>query len=358
MARKKLKVGIIGVGGISGVHHSGYSKCDAVELYAICDIKPDVLKEKSEKYEVPTERCFDDHRDLLKLKELDAVSVCTPNGSHCEITVNALKAGKHTLCEKPIAMNARQGQRMVDAAEKAGKILQIGLMQRFRADVNYVKDLVDAGELGDVYYARCHAIRRRGVPSWGVFGVKEEQGGGGLIDIGVHHIDLTWYMMGKPTPVSVTGQTYHTIGSTPGHWGMFGQWDHKTYTVEDFACGLVRFDNDATMTIECSFIANVDKDSGASQIVGTKGGAGISPLMVQTELNGHLMDCTPHHVMAVGEDGRPSRKTNHELEIEHFVNCIQAGKKTRVPGHEVVWVQKIIDGIYKSGETGKEVKIK
>jgi len=358
MARKKLKVGIIGVGGISGVHHSGYSKCEDSELWAICDIKPDVLKAKSEKYDVPSERCFLDHRDLLKLDELDAVSVCTPNKAHCEITLNALKAGKHVLCEKPMAMNPREAQRMVTAAAKAGTVFQIGLMQRFRADANYVKGLVDEGVLGDIYYARCHAIRRRGVPSWGVFGVLEEQGGGGLIDIGVHQIDLTWYMMGKPKPVAVSGQIYHTIGNTPGHWGMFGQWDHKTYTVEDFACGLVRFENGATMSIECSFIANFDKDCHASHLLGTKGGAGIGPLSVQLEANGHLMDCTPKDVMAVDKNDKPTRLTNHELEVEHFCDCILTGKPTRVPGHETIWTQKIIDGIFRSAKTNKEVKIK
>ena len=358
MAKKKqLKVGIIGVGGISGVHHSGYTKCEDAELWAICDIKPDVLKETSEKYAVPKERCFLDHRDLLKLKEIDAVSVCTPNKCHCEITCNALKAGKHVLCEKPMAMDPREAQRMVTAARKARRLLQIGLMQRFRADANYVREVVEQGEIGEVIYARCHAVRRRGVPSWGVFGQLEEQGGGGLIDIGVHQIDLTWYMMGKPKPVAVSGQIYHTIGNTPNHWGMFGQWDWKTYTVEDFAVGLVRFETGATMAIECSFNANLDREDHSSHVVGTKGGAGIDPLSVQLELNGRLMDCTPHNVMSVDKNNKPTRLTHHELEIEHFCDCILKGKPTRVPGSETIWTQKIIDGIFRSAKMGKEVKI-
>jgi predicted dehydrogenase len=357
-SRKKLKVAIIGVGGISGIHHSGYSKCEDAELWAICDIKPDVLKEKSEKYGVPAERCFLDHRDLLKLKEIEAVSVCTPNKSHCEITVNSLKAGKHVLCEKPIAMDARQGRKMVDAAAKAGRILQIGLMQRFRTDANYVKGLVDDGTLGEIYYARCRAVRRRGVPSWGVFGQLEENGGGGLIDIGVHMIDLTWYVMGKPQPVSVSGQTYRTIGNTPGHWGIFGKWDHKTYTVEDFASGYVRFANGATMSIECGFIANLEADCENFHVVGTKGGAGVSPLNLQLEVGGHLCDATPRDMITVDLHGNPGNLVNHELEIMHFVDCILHNKPTRVPGHEVVWIQKIIDGLYQSAKAGKELAIR
>jgi len=358
MARKKLKVAIIGVGGISGMHHSGYSKCEDAELWAICDIKPDVLKEKSEKYGVPAKRCFLDHRNLLKLKEIEAVSVCTPNKSHCEITINALKAGKHVLCEKPIAMDARQGRKMVDAAAKAGRILQIGLMQRFRTDANYVKGLVDDGTLGEIYYARCRAVRRRGVPSWGVFGQLEENGGGGLIDIGVHMIDLTWYVMGKPRPVSVSGQTYRTIGNTAGHWGIFGKWDHKTYTVEDFASGYVRFANGATMSIECGFIANLDADRENFHIVGTRGGAGVSPLNLQLEVGGHICDATPRDMITVDLHGNPSKLVDHELEIMHFVDCVLHNKPTRVPGHEIVWIQKIIDGLYRSAKAGKELAIK
>ncbi len=359
MARKKnLKVGIIGVGGISGMHYRGYDKCEDAEVWAICDIKPDVLKAKAERYGVPAERCFLDHRELLKLKELDAVSVCTPNKSHCEITVNALKAGKHVLCEKPIARNAREGKKMVDAAAKAKKLLQVGLMQRFRTDANYVKGLVDDGTLGDIYYARCRAVRRRGVPSWGVFGQLEENGGGALLDIGVHMIDLTWYVMGKPRPVSVTGQNYRTIGDKPGHWGMFGKWDHQTYTVEDFTSGYVRFENGATMSLECSFVANLDADNENFHIVGTKGGAGVCPLNVQLELGGHICDATPHNMSNVDLHDNPTKLITHELEVMHFVDCVIKKKPTRVPGHEVLWIQKIIDGLYKSAEIGKEVAIR
>lgn len=356
-SKKKIKTAIIGVGGISGAHRSGYDKCDNAELWAICDIKPDVLKAKSERWGIPPERCFLDHRDLLKLKEIEAVNICTPNKAHCEIAVNALRAGKHVLCEKPIAMNAKEGQRMVTAAEKANRILQIGLMQRFRADANYIKGLVDDGTLGEIYYARCRAIRRRGVPSWGVFGQLAESGGGGLIDVGVHLIDLTWYAMGHPRPIAVSGQTYRTIGTSPGHWGQWGQWDHTTYTVEDFATGLVRFENGATMTIECGFIANLDANSEDFHIVGDKGGAGTGPLSVQVELGGHLCDATPQDVRTTNLKGQFAKLSGYELEVMHFVDCIINNKPTRVPGKQILWVQKIIDGLYKSAEVGREVKI-
>ena len=359
MAKKELKVGIIGTGGISAVHNSGYVKSGLAEVYALCDIKPDVLEAKSKAYKVPAERCFTNYRDLLKLKELDAVSVCTPNKLHCPITVDAFKAGKHVLCEKPMAMSPSEAQKMIDAAELAGKKFQIGLMQRFRSDATYVKKLVDSGTLGNIYHARAMAIRRRGVPSWGVFGVLELQGGGPLIDIGVHIIDLTWWLMGRPRPVAVSGQTFHTIGNTPDHMGMFGPWPWKTYTVEDMAVALVRFENGATMSIESSFCANLDKDCETVHLVGDKGGAGLGPLSVQLEICGHMTDCTPKDIATVDLHGRPdSATTNHEKEVYAFCDAILCDKPVYVPGQEVINVQKIIDGIYRSAKAKKEITIK
>jgi predicted dehydrogenase len=356
---KNLKVGIIGTGAISGAHNSGYVKSGMAEVYALCDIKPDVLKKKSEIYNVPLERCFEDYNDLLKIRELDAVSVCTPNKVHCPATLAAFKAGKHVLCEKPMAMTGEEAMKMDAASKKAGKKLQIGLMQRFRVDANYVHELVQQGMLGDIYYARCHAIRRRGVPSWGVFGQLSEQGGGGMIDIGVHQLDLTWWLMGKPRPVAVSGASYRTIGNEPGHMGQFGVWDHKTYTVEDFVSGYIRFANGATMTMECGFICNLDKAHEGCHIVGTKGGAGLSPLQVQIELNGHLCDCTPNDMVSVDLHGqRDAGLSNHEKEVASFCDAILNNKPVWVPGSEVVWVQKMINGLYASAKAKRELPIK
>ncbi len=357
MTKKMLKVGIIGTGGISGVHNNGYVKSGLAEVYALCDIKPDVLAKKSVEYKVPEERCFANYRDLLKLKEIDAVSVCTPNGLHCEMTVNALKAGKHTLCEKPMAMSVAEAKRMNDAAAKYKRKLQIGLMQRFRLDAGFIEQLVSDGVLGKVYYARCQAVRRRGVPSWGVFGQVDKQGGGGLIDIGVHQIDLTWWMMGKPEPASISGASYKTIGNTQGHFGEFGAWDWKTYTVEDFATALVRFKNGATMSIECGFCANLEQEAHNSVIVGDKAGASLSPFRIIEEQHGHIMDCTPHHFVTTDLHGVPQKIGNHELEVASFCDAVLNNRPVKVPGTEAVITQRIINGIYASAKAGKEIKI-
>ncbi|MCK4624144.1 MAG: Gfo/Idh/MocA family oxidoreductase, partial [Phycisphaerae bacterium] len=253
----------------------------------------------------------------------------------------------------PIAMNARQAQTMIDAARKAKKKLMIALNNRFFSGSQFVKKIIDAGKIGKPYYARSLSIRRRGVPSWGVFGQKKLQGGGPLIDIGVHLIDLTWYLMGCPKPVAVSGKTYETIGATPGHMGMFGPWDHKTYDVEDFATALVRFANGATMSIESAFCVNLDKDAYGCHIVGDKGGADVNLLEnvvnVRTEMGGHIMDCTPKHIQ---------KNNAYHDEIAAFVAAVAHNKPVPIPATEAIWTTKIIDAIYASSKANKEIRLK
>ena len=192
-----------------------------------------------------------------------------------------------------------------------------------------------------------------------MFGQLDKQGGGGVIDIGVHMMDLTWWLMGCPRPVAISGATYRTIGNTPGHAGVFGAWDWKTYTVEDFAVGLVRFATGATMSIECGFIANLDKAHEGCHIVGDKGGAGIDPLSVQLEVAGHLLDCTPNDIATRDLHGRPDKaSTMHEKEVYGFCQSILTNKPVWVPGTEIIWVQKMIDGLYASAKAKRELAIK
>ncbi|OPX24352.1 MAG: hypothetical protein B1H04_02275 [Planctomycetales bacterium 4484_123] len=344
---RTIKVGVIGSGGISRVHLEGYQKSPYSEVLAVCDIDPARAKQRAEQFDVPY--WFDSADELLKLREIQAVSICTPNYDHKGSTLKALRAGKHVLCEKPIAMNAREGQQMVAAAKKARKKLQIGLHMRFSAEAQYAKKVVEEGLIGKPYYARSLSIRRRGVPSWGVFGQKKLQGGGPLIDIGVHAIDLTWYLMGCPKPVAVAGKTYRTIGDKPGHVGRFGPWDWKTYDVEDFAVALIRFDNGATMTVESAFCVNLPEDVLGAHVVGDKGGVATGPLKVQVEMGGHLVDCTPNDVKRVDA---------HHAEVMAFVDAVVNGKAVPVPGEQALWVQKIIDAIYRSSEVNRELRIR
>ena len=210
----KLKVGIIGTGGISECHVSGYKELENVEIYAMCDINEERVKEKTEKHGV--ERVFTDYNEMLDKCELDAVSVCTWNNSHAPISIAALKKGVNVLCEKPMAMNAGEALEMKQAAEDSGKLLMIGFVRRHGNDCAILKDFIEAGDLGDIYYTKANYIRRNGNPG-GWFSDKSRSGGGPLIDLGVHVIDLVRYLSGNPKPVSVYGAVYNKLGNRKKH---------------------------------------------------------------------------------------------------------------------------------------------
>ena len=198
---KKVRIGVIGCGGIAnGKHMPAEKRNPAAEMVAFCDIIEERALKAREDFGTPECAVYTDYKQLLKDKSIDAVLVLTPNNEHCRITVDALNAGKHVLCEKPMAMNYAEAKKMLDARDKSGKILTIGYQNRFRPDSLYLKKLADDGMFGDVYYAEAIAIRRRAVPTWGVFIDKEKQGGGPLIDIGTHALDLTLFMMNNYEP--------------------------------------------------------------------------------------------------------------------------------------------------------------
>jgi predicted dehydrogenase len=348
---KKLKIGIIGSGGIAqGCHMRGYASIpELCEIVAVCDVNPEMAKQAADKFDVKD--VYTDYRELLKDKEIDAVSVATPNKYHMQPTVDALNAGKHVLCEKPLGMNADECRAMCRAAQDNGKILQVGLQSRFSGPLRFMKDYIDGGNLGDVYYARAQALRRRGVPAWGVFIDKEKQGGGPLIDIGVHVLDLTLFMMGYPKPVSASGKTWDTLGKTPGLFNYWGDYDRDKFTVEDFAVGMIKFDNGAVVVLESSFMANTDKEIMNSQLFGTKAGALVKlhekdPIEIYMEHNRQLFNMTPANI--------PQVESAHTAEVQAFVKAIQNGDPSPVPGENGLILNAIFDALYKSSETGEE----
>ena len=292
---KKIKVAVIGVGSISGEHISAYIKNPNVELYAFCDINAQRLKEKGEKYNVT--RLYTDVNEMLAaLPELDAVSVCVWNNAHASCSIAALNAGKHVLCEKPMAMNAKEAQEMLDAAKKNGKKLMVGFVRRFGNDAKLTKEFIDAGSLGEIYYAKTNYLRRNGNPG-GWFGDKSRSGGGPLIDLGVHVIDLTRYLMGCPKPVSVYGATFRKLGNRPGikkgpdAYVSAGATDNDICDVEDSVTALVRYDNGAVLSVEASFALNVKNPEGKVELFGTKGGVSLSPIFeLYTDMNGYLVN--------------------------------------------------------------------
>ncbi len=342
---------MIGTGSIcQSVHIPAYKKHPDAEIVAICDINLETLKKVGDDLGIPENLRFEKYEDLLRLKEIDMVDICTPNYVHMDPTVKGLRAGKHVICEKPIALNAKEGQKMVDAAAESGKKLMIAYCWRWNSGAQALKRFVDAGSLGQTYYARVQALRRRGVPSWGVFIDKAKQGGGPLIDIGCHALDLTLWLMGHPRPVAASGKTYTHFGRKKGTFGVWGPWDYDNYTVEDFAVGIIRFDNDATLVLESSFCANIENDVFNTTILGTEGGCTLDPLKMYREENGTLIDVSPVKLQQpVG---------THEGEIIAFLDAIRNKKPSPVPGEDGLMVAKILDALYKSSELGKEVPIK
>ena len=343
----KVKIGIIGTGKIGRYKHlPAYVKHPDAEVVALCDVSEAALDEVAA--ELGVKHKFLDYNDLLEMDEIDAVDICTPNYLHAGPTIAALNSGKHVLVEKPIAINAEEGAAMVEAARRSGRKLMVAMCCRWRPDAQALKRFVAAGDMGEIYYARVHALRRRGIPGWGVFTQKDKQGGGPLIDIGVHALDLTLWLMGHPKPTAASGLCYTKFGTRPGLVGLFGAWDHTNYTVEDFATGLVRFENGASLTIEASFAANIEKDIFNTALLGVEGGCELSPLKMFREEKQTLLDVTPVFLPQVNI---------HEAEIFDFIEAVRDDKPVPVPGEEALSVTKILDAIYKSSEEGREVPI-
>ena len=343
---KKIRVGIVGSGAIAQAQHMPAYQADPdCEIVAVCDASAENAKKAAEKFGV--KKVYSDYNDLAKAPDVDAVSVCTPNFMHMAPTVACLENGKHVIVEKPIARNAKEGAAMVRAAKKAGKILAVGLHMRYDPKVTALRRFRDSGGFGEIYFARTHALRRRGIPSWGVFGDREKQGGGPLIDIGVHILYSILYVMGFPRPKSVSGATYVKFGTKPPGAAPWGPWDHKHFTVEDYAAAFVRFEGGLTMNIESSFCMN--NEGGMNfWVMGDKGGAQLDPLKIYREEFGTLTDTTP---------GWLPKESCHADEIRDFLRAIRGEGEVGVTGLQGLMVTQIMDGIYASAAAGREVPV-
>ena len=343
-----LRIGMIGAGGIArDAHLTNYQKCgDRVEIVAVADVVKETAEACAEMFSIP--RVFTDYQEMLEQVELDAVSVCIPNKFHAPATIAALKAGCHVLCEKPPAMTAEEADEMAQAAEEAGKILTYGFHYRHAPEVEVLKRFVDAGELGDVYASRVHALRRRGIPGWGVFTNKELQGGGPLIDIGVHMLDTALYLMSYPEPELVLGSTYQKLGNRKGV-GVMGEWDWENFSIEDMARGMIRFQNGATLILETAFAANVDQLQEMNvTLMGDEGGADLFPLTIYQEKHETLVNLTPAHLPDINY---------HEREIQRFVDSCLTGTPPLSTPRQGVLLQRLINAFYQSAETGEPVKL-
>ncbi|MDR0569290.1 MAG: Gfo/Idh/MocA family oxidoreductase [Spirochaetaceae bacterium] len=357
MTSKKLTYGIIGCGGIALAKHlPSIQKLQDVEVAAFCDIIPEKAEKARKNFGSPSAEVFSDYRKLLE-KDLDAVCVLTPNSSHSEISAAALLSGKHVMCEKPMAKNYQEAKAMLAARDKSGKLLTIGYQNRFRPDSRYLKAECDNGALGEIYFAKATAIRRRAVPTWGVFLDEEKQGGGPLIDIGTHALDLALFMMNNYEPAYAVGSVYHKLNNDKDTGNAWGDWDASKFTVEDSAFGFIVMKNKATIILQSSWALNTTAVREAvTTLCGTKAGADMphsGQLVINGVKNGRQYTLEPDLKAGGVAFYGAVEETEADLEARTFAEAIRGQGKLYVLPEQAAVVTKILEGIYISGSTGK-----
>ena len=329
---EKLKIGVVGAGNIC-------------EVKAICDIDLERAKSAAERFGIPA--YYQSVEEMLDSADIDAVDVCTWNNAHAPVAIAAAKAKKHIICEKPLAMDLSDALAMQKAIESAGVNFMLAVPSRFGYENMYLRDLLDKGELGEVYYAKTSNIRRRGTPT-GWFTDKKTSGGGPIIDIGVHRIDAAWYLMGNPKPVRVSANVFNKIGDYQtqgvGRWQGTPCPDNR-FDCEDSGAGVIHFENGAVMLFEASWAIN-GADWSETRIFGTKAGALVEPLTIFGERAGYL---STDKVTVFSSNDKM------KLEIEHFADCVLNGKPTKYPISQAVDMQRMLQAIYDSAAQGKEI---
>ncbi|MBB3111201.1 putative dehydrogenase [Paenibacillus phyllosphaerae] len=352
-ANRKFRIGVIGTGSISSVHLDAYqANSEAAELVAVCDLNEERAAAAAAKYGAA--HVYTDYRELLARDDIDGVSICTWNNSHAEISIAALEAGKHVLCEKPLCMTVEEALRVEEAVKRTGKLLQVGVVRRYAQNTAILKNFVDAGDLGEIYYAKANCIRRLGNPG-GWFSDRERSGGGPLIDLGVHIIDVCWYLMGKPKVKSVSGNTYNKLGnrSNIANLGFYkaADYDPTKNDVEDMANALIRFENGASLMVEVSFTLHAKNDELSVKLYGDKGGAELEPaLQIVTEKNDTILNVTPQTDFSTFDFMDSFRR-----ETAHFIRSAQGECETLSPVEDGVEIIKILTAIYESAATGREI---
>ncbi len=355
---RKVKVGIIGCGGIAnGKHMPSLSKLKDVQMVAFCDIVEEKAIKAKEQYGAPEAKIYTDYKELLKDKDIEVVHVCTPNRSHAPISIDALYAGKHVMCEKPMAKTAEDARKMVEAAKETGKKLTIGYQHRHKPEAIYLKNVIERGDLGDIYFAKAFAVRRRGTPNWGVFLNEYEQGGGPLIDIGTHSLDITLYLMNNYEPKMVVGTKYKMVNN-PQCGNPWGGWEDADNTMEDSAFGFIVMKNGATIILESSWALNTIEpvQEGSTVLCGTDAGAqikgGVS--INKAEFN-RLVELKPD--MASGGvafyEGVSSDPA--EVEARRWIDAVKNDTEVIVKPEQACVVSEILEAIYTSARTGQPV---
>lgn len=352
MSDKKARIGIIGAGTVARDNQiPAFLKCDDAEVIAVFDRHIERAQVLCQRYGIP--KAYSVLEDLLNDEDIDCVSICTGNVSHESLVIAAAKAGKNILCEKPMAISVQEAENMKKAVEESGVTFMMAFVNRFRQESIIISELLEQQRFGQIYHARCGWVRRRGTPS-GWFTDKSKSGGGAVLDIGVHVIDLTWYLMGRPRPVSVSGVTHKQIGayetrSVKG-WAAAGA-KIGVFDNEEAATALIRFENGASMSVDISWAINGKEEKMFSKIYGTRGGASFRPIEIYGEENGFLTDTVP---VLVPED---SWQPAFERETAHFAHCVLTGEKPMPSLEDGLTVQRMLNAIYDSAALGREVQL-
>ena len=349
---KTVKVGMVGAGQVA-FHNCREILCHPqAELVAVAD--PSLKRAKALKKEFGIVRVYESAEDLFANPDIDAVSISVPNVLHASMSIAALNAGKHVLLDKPFAMNRKEAQAVINTARKSRKVFVLGMNQRFREDSQTVKALVERGDLGDVYHGRVCWLRRSGIPKFGTWFCRKKMAGGGVaLDIGVHMFDLCLYLMGNFKPISVSAATYTVFGNRglgEGHWGLSDRGQH-IFDVDDFATALVRLRGGATVTLEVSWAIHQEQQSRHNvELFGTEGGATVFPakLFRFGKKRGEYEVVTPQGIK--GPYSGANRFTN-------WLDVILKQAKPCCTVQEALAVQRILDGIYTSARTRKDVRI-
>lgn len=350
---KTLKIGIVGLGGMGNVHMQAYKTMKNVEVVALCDIVAEKMDKAVEAYGFTSAKKYEKFSDLIADANVDAVDIATPNYLHSVIAIEALNAGKHVFSEKPDCMYAEQCEEMKAAAEKSGKTLMVMRNNRYYEPSVFLKDYINAGKMGEIYSGRCGWQRRRGIPGkGGWFTTKAQSGGGPLIDLGVHMIDLAIWLMGSPTPVAVTGSTYCKFADNDVSDSVNSDFGDKvedgTFDVEDLAMGTIRFDNGAQLQIEFSWASNVKKETRFVELRGTKAGLNWQDGEVEfyTEEYGKCLDVIPTNYATDRE---------HARNLRHFYDVVIEGAEPCFKPQQGIDMIKILCAVYESARTGREV---
>jgi predicted dehydrogenase len=348
-----LKVGLIGVGGIARTHVPGWAASQHAELVAASDINTTVLEEWGRLHGIS--KLSTDPADLFRDPDIDIIDICTPNMYHAPLTIAALEAGKHVICEKPLAPTPKEIRKMIEARDRAGKMLMTAQHFRFKGISQAMKREIEAGALGDIYHARGWMLRRNGFIPTSSFVAKQHSGGGPCIDIGVHILDLTLWLMGNPKPVAVSGVAKaplaHVAGQFPAWFPdrpLSSEWD-----VEDFAAAFVRFENGATLMLEVSWLLHHDIEGEDMQmwLYGTQGGCHWpkGDFLSSNYQTRQLYNST---IKITKDPMEP-----HALECVEFAKAIAEEAPSPVQAEQSLQVMAILDGIYRSQAEGREVLI-